>query len=57
MDVDGAQLDVAVVAPDRIEQALAREDAAGALEEMAEQPELGRAEGDGLAGPPSPASA
>src|SRR5215469_12294960 len=50
MDVDRAQLDLGVATPHRIEQLLAREDAAGALEEEAQQPELGRAEMDRLAG-------
>ena len=48
MDVDGPQLDLAVAAPDRVEQPLAREDPAGMLEEMLEQPELGRPERDRL---------
>ena len=52
VDVDGAQLDLAVLAPDRIEQPLAREDPAGMFEEMAQQPELGRAERDRRAAAP-----
>ena len=35
VDVDGAQVDVGVVAPDGVEQPLAREDPAGMLEEDA----------------------
>ena len=50
MDVDGARLDIDVLAPHRVEQLLAREDAAGMLHEMAQQAELGRAEMDRLAG-------
>src|SRR5690348_13359329 len=50
MDVDGAQLDLGIAAPHRIEQLLAREDAAGPLEEEAQQAELRRAEMDRLAG-------
>ena len=46
VDVDGAQLDVAVAAPDRVEQPLAREDPRRMFEEMAQQPEFGRAERD-----------
>src|SRR5262245_61530582 len=41
MDVDGACLDIDVLAPHRIEQLLAREYAAGMLHEMAQQAELG----------------
>src|SRR5580658_3681370 len=43
VDVDGARLDIDVGAPDGIEQLLAREDTAGVLHEVVEQPELGRA--------------
>ena len=39
-----------VVPPDAVEQLLAREDAARVLQEMAQQPEFGRAEMDRLAG-------
>src|SRR3546814_4594028 len=46
VDVDGARLDVAVVAPHGIEQPLAGEDAAGVLPEVAQQAEFGRAERD-----------
>ena len=46
MDVDGALLDVHLVAPDLIEQLGARVHALGARQEEAEQPELGRAERD-----------
>src|SRR5690348_13848267 len=51
MDVDGARIDVGIVAPDRVQESLAREDAARMLEEMLEQPEFGRAERNLLAGP------
>src|SRR5437588_13077045 len=44
VDVDRARVNVGVVRPDRVEQPLARKDAPGMLEEMLEQPELGRAE-------------
>ena len=44
MHVDGARIDVGVVAPHRIEQLLAAEHPARMFEEMLEQPELGRAE-------------
>src|SRR5947208_17040422 len=37
MHVDGARLDIDVLAPHRIEELLAREDAAGMLHEMAQQ--------------------
>ena len=50
MDVDGAQLDVAVAAPDRIEQPRPAEHPARMFEEMAQQPEFGRAERDRRAG-------
>src|SRR3546814_11338546 len=46
VDVDGARLDVAVVAPHGIEQPLAGEDAAGVLQEVAQPAEFGRAESD-----------
>ncbi len=46
MDVDGAQFDVAVMAPDAVEQALARKDMTGMLDEMLEQAKFGRAECD-----------
>ena len=49
MDVHRARLDVAVAAPDAVEQPLAREDAAGVLQEVLQQAELGRAERDRLA--------
>ena len=49
MHVDGARLDIDVLAPHRVEQLLAREDAAGMLHEVAQQAELGRAEMDRLA--------
>ena len=49
MHVDGARLDIDILAPHRVEQLLAREDAAGMLHEVAQQAELGRAEMDGLA--------
>ena len=54
MDVDGARVDVGIVTPDRVEQALAREDSGGMLHEVAEQPELGRSELDGPAAAPDP---
>src|SRR6478672_10243432 len=57
MDVDGARVDVGIVAPDRFEQPLAREDAAGVLEEMPQQPELGRAEWDWVAVAADPVAA
>ena len=47
--VHGARVDVGIVRPDRIEQSLTREDPAGMLEEMLQEPELGRAERDLLA--------
>ena len=46
MHIDGAQFDLAVLPPDRIEQPLAGEDPARMLEEMAEQAEFGGAERD-----------
>src|SRR5258708_3960399 len=49
MHVDGARLDIDILAPYRVEQLLAREDAAGMLHEVAQQAELGRAEMDRLA--------
>src|SRR6185503_14910228 len=49
VDIDRAQLDLGVAAPYRVQQLLAREDAAGSLEEEAQEPELGRAEMDRLA--------
>src|ERR1700737_1015335 len=44
VDVDGACLDIDVMAPHLVEQLLAREDAAGMLHEEAQQAELGGAE-------------
>src|SRR5713226_3834716 len=41
MDVDGAGLDIDVLAPHRVQKLLAREDAAGMLHEMAQQAGLG----------------
>src|SRR5487761_703460 len=41
MDVDGAQFDLGVAAPDRIEQLLAREDAPGPLEQEAQETKFG----------------
>src|SRR3546814_19494080 len=46
VDVDGARLDVAVVAPPGIAQPLAGEDAAGVLKEVAQTAEFGRAESE-----------
>ena len=46
MDVDGARLDIDVVAPDDVEQLLAAEHPARMLHEVAQQAELGRAEMD-----------
>ena len=54
MHVDGARLDIDVVAPDRVQQLLAREHPARMLHQMAQQAEFGRAEMDGLAGPRHP---
>src|SRR3546814_4805954 len=48
MDVDGAQFDVAVLAPDAVEQLPARKDAARMLHEMAQQAEFGRPHRDDL---------
>src|SRR3546814_18257681 len=42
MYVDRTRLDIDVVAPDGVEELLAREDAARMLEEVAHQAELGR---------------
>ena len=50
VDVDGAGLDVDVRAPDRVEQLLAREHAAGVLHEVVEQAKLGGAQVHVLAG-------
>src|SRR5882757_3592338 len=50
MHVDGPDLNVAIAAPDRVEQSLAREDSPGMFEEMAQQPEFGRPERDGPPG-------
>ena len=44
VDVDGALLDFAVIAPDRIEHLPAREHAAGVFEEVAQNAEFGGAE-------------
>src|SRR6478609_3715447 len=44
MDIDGAQLDLGIAAPYPVEQLLAGEHAAGVLQEMTQQPVLGRAE-------------
>src|SRR5207237_7965876 len=49
VDIDGAELDVAVAAPDGIEQPHPAEHPARMFEEMAQQPELGRTERDRLA--------
>src|SRR6185436_18098427 len=46
MHVDGALVDIDVTAPDRVEQLLAAEDAAGMFEEKFQQAILGRAEID-----------
>ena len=46
VDVDGADLDVDVLAPDPVEQLLAARDPARALHQRVEQAELGRAEVD-----------
>src|SRR6478736_3691881 len=46
MDVDGALVDVDVTAPDAVEQLLAREHAAGMLQEELQQAIFGRAEID-----------
>src|SRR5260370_21208333 len=46
MDVDGAGLDIDVLAPHRVQKLLAREDAAGMLHEMAPQAEFAAAEMD-----------
>src|SRR5947208_1468089 len=53
MNIDGARIDVRIVAPNRLEQPLAREDAAGIFQEMLEQPEFGRAERDRIAAAPN----
>ena len=50
MDVDGARLDIDVLAPHRVQKLLAREDAAGMLHEMAQQAEFGGPEMDRLGG-------
>src|SRR5258708_33230468 len=50
VDVDGALVDIDVAAPDAVEQLLAREHAAGMLEEEFEQAIFGRAEIDLAAG-------
>mgnify|MGYP001551861959 CR=1 FL=1 len=50
MDIDGAELDLGVAAPDGVEKLLAREDATRPLDQMAQEAEFGRAEMDGLAG-------
>jgi hypothetical protein len=44
MHVDRARLDIDVVAPDRVQQLLARKDAAGMLEQEAQQAEFRRPE-------------
>ena len=49
VNVDGPSVDVGIVAPDGIEQAFTREDAARMLEEMLQKAELSRAERDLLA--------
>ena len=54
MDVDGSRVDVRVVRPYGFEQPLAREDPAGMLEEMLEQPKFGRAERDRAAAAANP---
>src|ERR1700722_19759861 len=50
MDIDGAELDLGIAAPDGIEQLLAREHTAGPLEEESQQAEFGRPEMNRLAG-------
>src|ERR1700675_4541677 len=50
VDVDGALVDIDVAAPDAVEQLLAREHAAGMLEEELQQAIFGRAEIDLAAG-------
>ena len=50
MHVDGAHLDLRILAPDPVEQLLAREHPARMLQEMPQQAEFGRAEMDRLAG-------
>ena len=47
--VDRPEIDVGIVRPDRVEQPLPRKDAAWILEEMTEQTEFSRAQGNGLA--------
>src|SRR5882762_5921179 len=50
MDIDGAHLDLGIVAPYPVEQLLAREHAAGMLQKMAQQAVFGRPEMDRLSG-------
>src|SRR5690606_26101916 len=56
MDVHGANLDVAVMPPDRVQQPLTREDAARMLQEVTQQAEFGRAERYRLAAAPDAVS-
>src|SRR5258708_22392494 len=44
--IDGARLDIDLRTPDRVQELLAAEHAAGMLEEVPEQPEFGRAQMD-----------
>src|SRR5207245_7246791 len=50
MDVDGPGLDVNIMAPDRVEQLLAREDSPRVPQEMTQEAEFRRTEVDRLAG-------
>src|SRR6266699_1698612 len=50
MDIDGAHLDLGIVAPYPVEQLLARKHAAGMLQKMAQQAVFGRPEMDRLSG-------
>ncbi len=52
MDVDGARLDIGIMPPYRVEQALAREHPTGMFEKMLEQAEFGRPELHHLAAAP-----
>ncbi len=52
MDVNRAQLDIGVAAPDAVEQPLSQKHPARMGKEMAQQAELGRTEIDRLTGAP-----
>src|SRR3974377_110683 len=56
MDVNGALIDIDVATPYAIEQLLARENAAGSLPQIFEQPIFGGAKIDRAAGPRYPLS-